>query len=108
MSAGLNRATLSSDIDQLLRLPSSTLASLLSSGHPPPTTDKDPKAVLESFSTASTDHQDSQDLARGYMKSMTEMKGLKEGGEIERMGERIDLLRERAEGLTQALGDVKV
>jgi uncharacterized protein involved in exopolysaccharide biosynthesis len=106
----ISSQALAGDIDTLRSLPASTLASI--SGNSSKSNSDAPlrNAVetLEITSISSTDPDHSQALAKAYIKAMRkDVLGI-DGNANEEMGNRLDELRGRAEGISGALGQVKV
>ncbi|WVW79390.1 hypothetical protein I302_101359 [Kwoniella bestiolae CBS 10118] len=107
----LSSSNISSDLSNLLSLPPSTLSTLLD---PPPSSirptseDQSPIQVLSAFSPSQATPEQSQTLIKCYITQMNEAKTLERGGEIDKLGERIDTLRERGGGLEGTLSEVKV
>ncbi|OCF56436.1 hypothetical protein L486_06380 [Kwoniella mangroviensis CBS 10435] len=114
----LSPSNISSDLSHLLSLPVATLSSLLddpSSSAPTfnstkPTSVKEPKSieVLNDFSPSKANPEDSQRLIKSYIREIHDSQVLEKSGEIDRLGERIDGLRERGQGLESTLSEVKV
>ncbi|WWC98005.1 hypothetical protein V866_004894 [Kwoniella sp. B9012] len=114
----LSPSNVSSDLTHLLSLPATTLSSLLdtsSSSSPTsnitkPTLGTEQKAreMLNEFSPSRANPEDSQRLIKSYIREMHDSQALEKSGEIDRLGERIDGLRERGQGLESTLSEVKV
>jgi hypothetical protein len=111
----LSPPVLSSDIALLLTLPHQTTRSLLSSSSTPPSSNDFPTSkphtaldFLTAYTPSTTDHEASQNLANAYI---SEMRGIilsMDLGEGEKLGRRIDEVRELGEGVSEALKEVKV
>ncbi|KAK8844046.1 hypothetical protein IAR55_006840 [Kwoniella newhampshirensis] len=115
----LTRSSISADLSLLQSLPSSTLISLVSPSSsratPIATSTNDQSApsrpidVLDSFSPShAADHEKSQALVRAYIDEMNAVKAMGEDGDGDKVGERIDRLREKGEEIVDVLGEIKV
>ncbi|WVQ63872.1 uncharacterized protein L199_002028 [Kwoniella botswanensis] len=114
----LTPSNISSDLTHLLSLPATTLPSLLdtsSSSSPNPGLPKSTSGteqgsidVLNNFSPSQANLEDSQRLIKSYIREMHNSQELEKSEEIGRLGERIDGLRERGQGLESTLSEVKV
>lgn len=111
----LNSADLSSDISALLALPpqsSQTLSHLLNSTLPTPAAQPSASKLLSSFTPSAIKDQARIDagvkLSSAYTRDMRALQaqGLEEGLEVSGRG--IEGVRERAEGVQAALGQVKL
>ncbi|WWD21298.1 hypothetical protein CI109_105782 [Kwoniella shandongensis] len=111
----LTRSSLASDLSALRSLPTSTLSNLL----PVPKTDTAiqsqtfqertrPIDVLNAFSPKSSNSDQSQTLVRAYISEMKSVKSMRDGEEGERVGERIDRLRERGEEIVGEHSEIRV
>ena len=106
----ISRSKLSEDLDALLQIPRSSFASLLSA-QKDVTAPKDSSSALESLNTYSPNQADpetSRSLIKAYIRDMRGEVLAMDRGEGERLGWRIDGVREKGEGLAEALGNVKV
>nr|XP_018259208.1 uncharacterized protein I303_08136 [Kwoniella dejecticola CBS 10117]OBR81366.1 hypothetical protein I303_08136 [Kwoniella dejecticola CBS 10117] len=106
----LSRQSITSDLSLLLSIPNTTIPSILDPPSHPSTSSKDQKSidVLNTFSSKTATNKNSQALAKAYITQMNGSKILDKSGEVEKLGERIDELRERGQGLESVLGEVKV
>ncbi|WWC91184.1 uncharacterized protein L201_006125 [Kwoniella dendrophila CBS 6074] len=117
----LNRQSISSDLNHLLSLPSSTITSLLDSSNTSnePTSTKTSSysittnndsaiEVLNSFSSSKATHEESQQLIKAYISEMNQAKHLEKSGEIDKLGQKIDILRDKGQNLESTLNEVKV
>jgi hypothetical protein len=106
--SSLSRAKLSNDIDILRSLPKAQTKSLYQRNTPTTTTPKTAVEALETISINTSSPDESQPLTRAYIKAMrTEVLGI-DGGANEKLGNKLDHLRGKAEGISEALSEVKV
>jgi hypothetical protein len=72
------------------------------------TTTKDAVEALETVSINTSSPDETQPLTRAYIKAMrSEVLGI-DGGANEELGDKLNALRRKAEGISEALGEVKV
>ena len=104
----LDRAKLANDIDILRSLPRSQTKSLTRSDGPTTTTPKSAVEALETISINTSTPDETQPLTRAYITAMrTEVLGIDMGAN-EDLGDKLDHLRSKAEGISEALSEVKV
>lgn len=129
----MSREDLRSDISQLLSLPKPTLSALLnlSTRLPPPSSSSTRTPIpptssaipthisnnwgpqqpaidlLETFTPSGANHETSQALIKAYIRDMRGIIPMGAEGEGERLGGRIDVVRERAEGVGRVLEGVR-
>jgi hypothetical protein len=110
-SNNLGVADLASDLTSLSRL-SSPLQAIITpntqSGTHQVAETQSALSRLEEYTPSTTDHDTSQALSEAYVLEMKRDVLSMDPGEGENLGERIDAVRERAEGISLALGEVKV
>jgi len=103
----ITRAGLSKDIDLMRSMPPAKLNNL-SANSTSPTTSKSAVEALETVSINASAPDETQPLTRAYIKAMRdEVLGI-DGGANEELGNKLDLIRRKAEGISEALGEVKV
>ncbi|WVQ93173.1 hypothetical protein IAU59_000237 [Kwoniella sp. CBS 9459] len=71
-------------------------------------TSSDAPSQTQAQTTHMNEHEQSQRLVRAYISSMEDMKRLQASGQVDGVGQRIDKLRESAEGISSVLGEVRV
>jgi hypothetical protein len=104
----LSRAKLSNDIDILRSLLKAQTKSLSHRNAPTTTTPKTAVQALETISINTSSADETQPLTRAYIKAMrAEVLGI-DGGANEELGNKLDHLRGKAEGISEALSEVKV
>ena len=104
-----SRKELATDLSALLTLPPGTLASLRPSSDSTHTdTAKSALSTLDTFTPSTSDHKASQELIKAYIRDMRGNVLKMDRGEGDRLGARIDVVREKAEGIKAALGKVKM
>ena len=103
----LSKEGLSTDLNLLSTLPSSSIRALIDPDRP--TTSETASAVdaLDRYSIGNATEDDTQRLIDAYVRDMTRVGSTAEAAG-EDMGGRIDRLRERAEEIQQAVSEVKV
>lgn len=103
----ITRAGLCKDIDLMRSMPPTKFNNL-----PPksttPTTTKGAVEALETVSINTSAPDETQTLTRAYIKAMREEVLGIDGGANEELGNKLDLIRRKAEGISEALGEVKV
>jgi hypothetical protein len=103
----ITRAGLSKDIDLMRSMPPAKLNNL-SLNNTTPTTTKGAVEALETVSINISTPDETQPLTRAYIKAMrTEVLGI-DGGANEELGNKLDAVRGKAEGISEALGEIKV
>jgi hypothetical protein len=101
------RTALSKDIDLMRSMPPAKLNNL-SLNNTTPTTTKGAVEALETVSINTSTPDETQPLTRAYIKAMRdEVLGI-DGGANEELGNKLDAIRGKAEGISEALGEVKV
>lgn len=104
----LDRAKLANDIDILRSLSKSKTKSVSRNDAPTTTTPKSAVEALDTISINTSTPDETQLLTGAYIKSMrTEVLGI-DGGANEELGNQLDHLRSKAEGISEALNEVKV
>ena len=103
----VTRTALSKDIDFMRSMPPAKLNNL-SLNKTTPTTTKGAVEALETVSINTSTPNETQPLTKAYIKSMrSEVLGI-DGGANEELGDKLDAIRGKAEGISEALGEVKV
>jgi hypothetical protein len=107
-TTAITRASLSNDIDILRSKGPSNLTSIAQNKLLSVPTPANAVEALESVSVNTSTPAETQPLTRAYIKAMrTEVLGL-DGGANEDLGNKLDALRGRAEGISEALAEIKV
>lgn len=103
----ITRAGLSKDIDLMRSMPPAKLSSL-SLNNTIPTTTKNAVEALETVSINTSTPDETQPLTKAYINAMrSEVLGI-DGGANEELGDKLDAIRRKAEGISEALGEVKL
>jgi hypothetical protein len=103
----ITRAGLSKDIDLMRSLPPANLNNL-SLNNTFPITPKSAVEALETVPISTSTPDETQPLTRAYIKAMrSEVLGI-DGGANEELGDKLNAIRRKAEGISEALGEVKV
>jgi hypothetical protein len=103
----VTRAGLSKDIDLMRSMPTAKLNNL-SLNNTTPTTTKGAVEALETVSINTCTPNETQPLTKAYINAMrSEVLGI-DGGANEELGNKLDAIRGKAEGISEALGEVKV
>ena len=106
-SQTITRAGLSKDIDLMRSMPPAKFNNL-SLNNTTPTTTKGAVEALETVSINTSTPDETQPLTKAYINSMrSEVLGI-DGGDNEELGNKLDAIRGKAEGISEALGEVKV
>jgi hypothetical protein len=106
-STPITRAALSKDIEVMRSMPQIKLSNL-SRNEPSAPTTKGAVEALETVSINTSTPDEVQPLTKAYIKAMrTEVLGI-DGGANEELGSRLDEIRGKAEGISEALSEVKV
>jgi len=104
----LDRAKLANDISILRSLSKSKTKSLSRDDAPTTTAPKSAVEALETISINTSTPDETQLLTGAYIKCMrAEVIGI-DGGANEDLGNKLDHLRSKAEGISEALSEVKV
>ncbi len=104
------RAELASDIVALRHLSPQTLSSLQSSNTSTATSQPKRSALelLDTYTPSGGDHEASQGLSKAYIRDMRQNVLKMDRGEGDRLGGRIDAVRENGEQIKRALDEVKL
>ena len=103
----ITRQGLSKDIDLMRAMPQLKLSNVSQNKPSPPST-KGAVEALESVSINTSDPGETQTLSKAYIKGMrTEVLGI-DGSANENLGDKLDGIRGKAEGISGALSEVKV
>jgi hypothetical protein len=103
----VTRTGLSKDIELMRSMPPAILNSL-SLNNTTPTTTKGAVETLETLSINTSTPNETQPLTKAYINAMrSEVLGI-DGGANKELGNKLDAIRGRAEGISEALGEVKV
>ena len=103
----ITRAGLAKDIDLMRSIPP-TKFNNLSPNSTSPITTKSAVEALETVSINTSVPDETQPLTTAYIKAMRdEVLGI-DGGANEALGNKLDLIRRKAEGISAALEEVKV
>jgi hypothetical protein len=103
----ITRTALSKDIDLMRSMPTAK-PNNLSLNNTTPTTTKGAVEALETVSINTCTPNETQPLTKAYINAMrSEVLGI-DGGANEELGNKLDAIRGKAEGISEALGEVKV
>jgi len=103
----IDRTSLASDLEILLKA-SNPLKQLLNPQPPQNNQNHSALILLNEYTPSTNNHDTSQSLAEVYVKDMRGNVLSIDQGEGEKLGARIDEIREKGEGISKALGDVTV
>lgn len=115
--ASITRESVSRDVELLVKMPTAILTNILRSSSSSTSRlnsaeNAEQKAatdILNDFSPSATTPNDSQSLAKAYIRSMQDdVMQVKEQDEGEVVAKQLDDLRARGQGVAEALSEIKV